>query len=121
MSALRGWILLLAAVSFLAGSAAGVLLGMEVAPVRPERGPFDEYEARLVRTFRLDRTQQKQLALRIDQYRREIESVQSKYMPGMVPELVKAGLTCRDYIRDRVLPPEQRQRFDALVQTGSLP
>jgi hypothetical protein len=74
-----------------------------------------------VRTFRLDRAQQKMLALRIDQYRRETEAVQSKYMPGMEAELVKAGLGCRDYIRDRVLPPAERRRFDALVQTGQLP
>lgn len=112
--------MLLAATSFLAGVAAGVIFGLEVAPTPPARGPLDEYQARLVRTFHLDRSQQKALALRIDQYRREIESVQSKYMPGMEAELVKAGLGCRDYIRDRVLPPAERRRFDSLVQTGQL-
>lgn len=121
MNSLRGWIVLLAATSFLAGIAAGVIFGLEVAPAPPDRGPLDEYQARLVRTFHLDRGQQKTLALRIDQYRREIEAVQSKYMPGMEAELVKAGLGCRDYIRDRVLPPAERRRFDALVQTGRLP
>ncbi|MBM3975522.1 MAG: hypothetical protein FJ299_00855 [Planctomycetes bacterium] len=121
LDSLRGWIVLLAATSFLAGVAAGVIFGLEVAPAPPERGPFDEYQARLGRAFQLDREQQRVLALRLDQYRREIEAVQSKYMPGMEAELVKAGLGCRDYIRDRVLPPAERKRFDTLVQTGQLP
>lgn len=115
MSSLRGWILLLSIVSFLAGLMAGVLFARRLAPPVVDPGPFADYRARLSESFELSPTRQQALGLVLDLYHRDLEAVKSKYLPEMEPELVKVGLAYRDTIRDRVLPPEQRARFDELA------
>ena len=61
------------------------------------------------------------MELLLDRYQREVEDVQSRHMPEMEPELVKIGLTYRDRIRDIVLRPESRERFDQLVAGRATP
>ena len=70
MSSTRLWILVLALTSFLAGSAAGLLLGRRLAPPAVERGPFSDYAALLVTRFDLE----PERALRVvDDFLTEVE------------------------------------------------
>lgn len=118
MSGARGWILLLALVTFLAGLAAGwtgAELSREQAPGSSAFGP---YERELVRAFDLDADRQRLLAGLLDHYNREIEEIQNRYTAevrqDMERELLRVGRDYRGHLRDHLLPPDRRAEFDAL-------
>lgn len=111
---LRLWILLLTATSFLAGLAGGVVVGLGVRVPPPERGPFADYEALLVRTFDLSPERARGLHVVLDQYQRQIDNLKNRNARGLEPELARLGLTFRAVVRDTVLPADKRAEFERL-------
>ncbi len=112
---LRLWIVLLAATSFLAGTAGGVVLGMELANDPPERGSFADYETLLLSEFELSPDRARGLRRVLDQYQRQIENLKNRNAAALEPELARLGLTFRGVVRDTVLPADERQRFERLA------
>jgi hypothetical protein len=121
VTSLRLWVSILALTAFLAGLACGPLvMAWFVPPARvPSTGPFADYERMLVQTFRLEAERREPLRVILDQYRRDLESIKDRhmadYMSAMETELRDLGRTCREEIRDSVLPQDKRSEFDRLV------
>ena len=109
----RLWVCHLTGVSFLAGTAAGILWTLDRAPLR-EAPPFHGYEERLSRAFDLDPEQRLDLRTILNLYHAGVEELKVRQMGGVEPDLVKLGLTCRDRIKKWVLRPDERARFDEL-------
>ena len=113
MNQLRVWIALLALVSGLAGFAAGRLTAPSAAV--PDGGPFADYRARMVTAFDLTPDRERALEVLLDRYQRDVEALKTQNLERHQPELVRLGDTYRGWIRDKVLPREQRAQFDAMV------
>jgi hypothetical protein len=117
MSSTRLWILLLALTSFLAGAAGGLLAGSRLAPPPAEAGPFSDYAALLVARFDLEPDRERRLKAVLELYHRDLEELKSRHVAEAEPELIRLGESCRQRIRDYVLPPGQQSVFD---QEGGL-
>jgi hypothetical protein len=115
MSGLRPWLLLLAGTCFLTGVAAGVLVARRLAPPPPEEGAFADYRAMLVQRFELSEDRALGLRLILDRYHQEIEDLKTRQLEAADEELVRIGRRYEDWIRERVLPPEQRAEYDRLA------
>jgi hypothetical protein len=116
VTSLRLWVVILGLVSAAFGFAAGTWVSAAREPVAPDHGPFAVYERMLIESFDLAPERARLLHPILDNYAKEIEAVKDRhmadYMSAMEPELRQLGLRYRDLIQDRVLPPEQRSRFD---------
>jgi hypothetical protein len=114
---LRLWVVLLAAVSALAGLAGGMLLAGGKPP--PPSGPFADYERLFASEFQLDPERAELLHQVLRNYHREIENAKQRhidaYISAMEPELRRCALRYRDLVRNHVLPSDQRERYDQLV------
>ena len=123
MNDLRAWILILALVSFLAGGAAGFVIGRDgvAAPVVP--GPFADYEARFSQTFELNDEQRGLFRDVLAHYQADIDAVRARQearsASAMEPELRELGIRYRTLIRDRVLPDNKRPLFDAFGEENT--
>ena len=119
MNSLRGWILILAVVSFAAGLAAGIVSMGTRLKSEPPHGPFDAYRARLVETFQLSPERDKALRTVLAAYQKDIEELESRHgaeiLAAMEPDLRERGRYYRDLIQDKVLPEEQRPLFERLA------
>lgn len=118
MSGVRFWILLAAAVSFLAGAAAGVLLARS-GDREPASG-WAAYAERLADEYDLSPERRSSLKILIAQFAVEIANKQRAYesriLNQMEPDLRELGARYDGYIRDSVLPPAQRARYDQRSQ-----
>lgn len=114
----RPWIALLAVVCFLAGMAAGVLATRRPA-VSDDGSPFGDYAARLVEEFDLSGERAAHLRVILREYAAEIERIeraqQAQYYAALEPELRPKGIEFNSYVREKVIPRQQRARFDALA------
>lgn len=119
MNSARVWILLLASVSFLGGTAAGLLLGDTFLPAQ-KTVPFAAYQARLGDEFALGPQRRRALRLVMSHYHRALEDAKARQAVAMQDDLVRLGLTYRDLIRNHVLPEARRPDFDQLA-TARLP
>ncbi len=114
MSSLRLWLVILAAICFLAGFSGGVLAGpLFEEPATPR--PFAAYEEHLIANFDLSGEERQHLRFLLDRYHQDIESLKAQYVDELEPELIELGLSCRDLIRKYVLPPERVEEFDRLA------
>jgi hypothetical protein len=113
MSSTRLWILVLALTSFLAGSAAGLILGTRLAPPAAERGPFADYAALLVARYDLEPDRTLRLRAVLELYHRDLEELKARHVTEAEPDLIRLGEACRQRIRDYVLPPEHQAAFGA--------
>jgi len=120
MSSERFWVVILTAVTFLAGVAAGLLVADRVGP-GPAAGPFAEsaarmeYVSRMVETFDLSPEETRDLRYLIDRYQRDIEDLEARHVRDMEPELVRLGEVCTERIKKYVLPEDRREEFDRLA------
>jgi len=116
MNDARLWIVLVAIVSFLAGSAAGILTA-RVRATPPAAG-WPAYAEWIGSEFELDPERRQALRVLLDQYATELESRRrahaARIHAELEPELHELAVRYEAYIRDHVLPPSQRARFDAL-------
>lgn len=113
MSSERIWIVILAAVCFLAGAAGGILWATGLQPA-PDHGPYGDFITRFATTFDLDVREARDLRYVLERYHGDVEELKAQYVREMEPELVQLGQVCRDRIRKYVLPPNQVEAFDRL-------
>jgi uncharacterized membrane protein len=119
-SDLRPWIVVLVLTSFLAGGAAGLLVGLQLTPPAPVPGAFADFENMMVERFDLSDERARGLRAVLDQYQRRIERIQARNASALEPELAKLGLTFRGVVRDTVLPASRRDEFTRMSE-GILP
>jgi len=114
VSSVRLWILLLTAVSFLAGGAGGLLFGLEMS--RPDPVPFAAFADRFADEFDLDSRQRRILLMALREYDLELEELKSRSVADELEEdLIRLGFECREHIRDYVLPEARLEEFDTKV------
>ena len=119
MNNLRLWVVLLALVSFCAGAAAGIwgTAARLEPPAKP--GPFEDYRRMLLATFPLSAERSKHLDTVLAAYAKEIEGIQARRLANTMslygPELEERGRYYDSLIKDRVLPEDQRARFEQLA------
>lgn len=115
----RAWILVLMVVVFLAGAAAGVL-SERLSADRTDLGPMDDYSRLLAEEFQLSPDRMAHLRTLMGAYTEDVERVvrehEAAYLAGLEPDLRPIGEEYDRLVRDLVLPPEHRQRFDELAQ-----
>lgn len=118
MSALRSWILLLVLVSFLAGTASGLLFAKRGDAPEAPSGPFADYQRLLAGALDLDPERQRILAGLLESYQEDIARIRDRhtaeYLSAMEPELRDRGLRYRNIIRNELLREEDRAEFDRL-------
>jgi hypothetical protein len=116
MSGVRFWIILAAAVSFLAGMAAGVLLTRS-NEAEPTSG-WTAYADRLAADFDLAPDRQSALRILLDEYATEVahkrRAFEARMLNQIEPELRELAARYDSYIRDAVLPSSQRAAYDRL-------
>jgi hypothetical protein len=119
MKSLRLWAAILALVAFVAGAAMGWLTAVGWNRPPPTRGPFADYEQRLVDTFQLDEERARLLRVVLSNYAKDIEEIKDRhmaeFMSGMEPELREKGRYYDGLIHDKVLPENKRSEFDTLA------
>jgi hypothetical protein len=115
----RLWIIALACMSFLAGTAAGVL-GVRTGAGDLDRGRFAAYGDWVIDEFDLSRERAGHLRVILREFDSKISKVErshrAEYYAGLESELRPIGIEYNRYVRDKVLPPEQRAEFDALAR-----
>ena len=119
MNNLRLWVVLLALVSFGAGAAAGIWGTAARLEPPAKTGPFEDYRRMLLATFPLSAERSKHLETVLAAYAREIEGIQARRLADTMSlygqELEERGRYYRGLIKDRVLPEDQRERFEQLA------
>lgn len=125
MNDLRAWIVALALTAFGVGVATGLLLAEKRNPRSSEPVPFSNYQQLLTSSFSLPPPRRQALSQVMGLYEREVEIVRQRYLAkagsDMERDLVDIGLRYRDLIRNHVLPPAQRERFDRLTEGTPVP
>ena len=119
MNSERTWIVILAAVCFLAGAAGGILWASSLQPA-PDHGPYGDYISRCIDTFDLDAREARDLRYVLERYNSDVDELKAQYVREMEPELVKLGQVCRERIRKYVLPADQVEAFDRLSAGHSI-
>ena len=118
MNATRGWIVMLSAVAFLAGVAAGVL-SERAASAAPEQGPLHVYARLLEDEFGLSAQRMGHLRTLLEAYAEEAGRVvrehEAAYRAALEPDLRPLNEEYDRLVRDLVLPPQHRERFDDLA------
>lgn len=115
MSGLRLWIVLLAAVSFLAGIPAGVLIAEGRRPAAGPEGPFGDYIALFEREFELDSSQRVDLRAVMTSYQWSLDEIISSRLGEFEGRIAMVGEQHLRLVRDAVLRTDaERLRFDAL-------
>ncbi len=125
MIGLRGSIVILAISCLAAGAGAGVLAARSLAPreVPQREGTFADYEALMHQTFELSPERSEVLHAVLESYESDLAGIKDRhmahYMSSIETELRERGRYYRGLVRDRVLPEDQRAKFDQL-STGPL-
>jgi uncharacterized membrane protein len=114
MESERLWIALLAVVSFLAGGAGGMLLGIRMDPPG-EPAPFEAFEARFAEAFDLEPQQRRDLRFILGRYRDDLEGLKERGLADREDELVQIGRTYQQLIRKWVLTEESHDEYDAMI------
>ena len=114
MNSERFWVLVLAATTFCAGLAAGVLISSRVQAAQQER-LFGAYETQMVAAFDLDEERLRNLRWILQTYTEKIEALKERNIAALDSELVKIGHDSRELIRSYVIPDYHRQQFDQWV------
>ena len=124
MIALRFWIVVLAAMAFLGGLAAGRWWTLRDVQAQ-ERGAFEDYALLFEDRFDLSAERARYLRVILESYERELEQAKARRLeeiwPGVEDELAELTRDYASYIRDRVLPPTRRAEFDSAGSIASLP
>ena len=119
MKDVRAWILILAVVCFVAGAVAVRMVTERSLAIGPERGAMAQYEAHLVDRFGLDPERERYLRGILQSYELEVQRIKDEhvaaYRSAIEPDLRRLGIEYNALIRDKVLPPSQREAFDRLA------
>ena len=116
MKLIRVWIVLFALVSFVAGTATGHIITERSHQEISER-QLSDYEQHFAETFQLAPVRVEHLRTVLVQYEREVERIKDEhlllYRSNMDGQLRALSEEYNRYLRDKVLPPQQRAEFDA--------
>jgi uncharacterized membrane-anchored protein YhcB (DUF1043 family) len=119
VTSLRLWAVILTLVAFIAGGATGWLIAAAGNRPLPARGPFSDYEQKLVETFQLSDERAALLRIVLANYEKDLTEIKERHMAditsGMESELSEKGRYYRDLIHDKVLPENKRAEFDTLA------
>lgn len=125
MTSLRLWIVLLAAMTFLGGMAAGRWTAAAEVRTADRRGAFEDYARLLEERFQLDGRRARNLRIVLESYERDLERLREErlqaYWSAIEPDLRDLTREYEGYIRDRVLPPDRRGDFDAAGTSVAVP
>ena len=120
MKDVRAWILVLVFISFVAGVAAGRIMTDRAHGWQREEGRLTDYERALAARFELSPERARALRGILEHYEQRVERIKdehlSAYRSAIEPELRELSLEYNALIRDKVLPPAQRRRFDDYAQ-----
>jgi hypothetical protein len=115
----RFWVVLLALVSFGAGAAAGLWASASRLQPPAKDGPFEDYRRLLLSSFPLSQERARHLETVLAAYAKDLEAIQARRREDTMalygPELEERGRYYRSLIQDRVLPEDQRERFQQLA------
>src|SRR5260221_648219 len=82
-------------------------------------GPFEDYRRLLLASFPLSAERAQHLETVLAAYARDVEAIQARRradtMTLYAPELEERGRYYRSLIQDKVLPEDQRERFEQLA------
>ena len=119
----RFWVVLLAALSFLAGLTGGRWMAQSHATsLHRDRsgGELAGYETLLVQQFELSGERARCLRVLLQDYETRVARVQERHLAQTIsafePELAQLSEDTEKIIRDQVLPPAQRAAFDRLSE-----
>lgn len=120
LNSVRVWVVLLALTSFAAGVGAGLYLARPSAPQPGTAEAFEAYRSAFSREFQLDAERSRLFGELLRNYQRDLDAARERVLAAsrseLEPELAELGQRYRQWIRDHVLPPEQRATFDARVR-----
>jgi hypothetical protein len=116
----RFWILVLAAVSFLAGIAGGILIAVRRLPV-DATGPFADYQRRLVTEYGLGEEEEDRLAQILLAYHDDLEGLKARHVRELEPEYLAAGDACYERIVKYVVPEGRLDEFTLAARSETLP
>jgi hypothetical protein len=118
VNATRGWIMLLVAMVFLTGAAAGVL-SERLSAERSEGGALEDYALLLELEFDLSSERMGYLRTLLATYAADTDKVvrehEAAYRAALEPDLRPLNEEYDRLVRDFVLPPKHRERFDELA------
>lgn len=113
---LRFWSIVLAAAWFLVGLGVGVA----VSERSDTRSPLEDYADTLSARFDLAPNRRRVLLQLLDQYETEREEIRHRHLArtrdAMEPDLRALDARFESTIRNTILPPEQRERYDAFAR-----
>jgi hypothetical protein len=113
MTRLAAWIGLLALLSFGAGLAAGILSERRAQGPQEPAGSLGHYREALVEAFDLGPVRQRGLRHYLELYQQAVEEIEARGLAQYRRELTQEGRLCLDRVRNEVLDPADRERFDA--------
>lgn len=120
----RPWVALLGVICFLAGIAASTL-HQRLGELEADRGPFAAYADQLIEEFDLSPERAAGLRALLREYAIDIGRIRQarevEFYASLEKELRPKGADYNRYIRDLVLPPSKRARFDELAAGTELP
>jgi hypothetical protein len=124
VNSIRLWIVVLGFLCFMAGTATGRILARSAEGSATEVGALRDSERLLASRFQLTPERARLLRGILEHYRREVESIKvnhtAAYRSAIEPELRSLGSKYNRYLRDQVLPPSERAKFDELSRGRSL-
>jgi hypothetical protein len=119
LSSTRLWVLVLAAVAYLAGIGSGVIISDRSHRHAAVAGAVGEFERAFIKQFDLDQERQRLLAGLLDHYNRNTQEIKDRYAAEnhreMEGDLRRVGTDYRELLRERLLPEHQRPKFDRLM------
>ncbi|MHC4374984.1 MAG: hypothetical protein ACYS26_00155 [Planctomycetota bacterium] len=113
MTRLLAWIGLLALLSFGAGLATGILSERHARGPQEPGGPLGHYREALIEAFDLGPVRQSGLRHYLERYQEAVEEIEARGLAQYRRELTQEGRLCLDRVRNEVLAPADRERFDA--------
>jgi len=121
MTRLLAWIGLLALLSFGAGLATGILSERHARGPQEPGGPLGHYREALIEAFDLGPVRQSGLRHYLELYQEAVEEIEARGLAQYRRELTQEGRLCLDRVRNEVLAPADRERFDAWCEGRWVP
>lgn len=113
MSRLLTWIGLLGLLCFGLGLASGVLLERHGRGPEDPGGALGHYREALTEAFDLGPEREGPLRAVLEAYVQAVEDIEARGLARYRQELTQEGRLCLDRVRNKILPPSDRARFDA--------
>ena len=115
MKDVRLWIVVLSGAWFLAGLSAGLF----VSGAERSASPLAGYADAFAEEFQLDEKHRRVLVQVLDSYATERQSIRARHeadtRDAMEPDLRVLDERVQRILREQILPPDQRARFDQLA------